>query len=538
MPEHFRAVIVILVLSTIVFAFAHRPACLIVGAGNYIRKRNLWIALTLTAFLAHSFWLYALVAIPMVIYAYSRETNPPALFFFILFVLPMAGIPIPGMGLINYFFDISHARILELFILFPAFLLLLARGGTPSFGRTGPDKVLVAYMLLTIALYLRETTLTDTARQAFYMFIDVFLPYFVISRSLKDMQAFRHVLLSFVLAIMLGALVAVFETSRHWPLYQSVVDQLGLGGGYGGVFGGYILRDGALRATATAGQPIALGYLMLVGMGLYLFLQRSIKSKPIRLLGMILLAAGLIASLSRGPWVGAIALIIFFIATGRNAVPRLLGFVMAIILSFSLIAILPGGERVINLLPFIGTTEKGTIEGREQLLAASIDVIMRNPWLGSVNYLQAPEMQSMRTGLGIIDIVNTYIQVALETGLVGFGLFVGFFTLTLFGIFRVMRSIRDKNGEEHLLGRVLLATLLSILLTIFMVSSITIIPIIYWSVAGLGVAYAQMVRKQMREKLGVSHSKSQKTESLPISRSPRSGRNREIGGNHARKETT
>jgi hypothetical protein len=58
-----------------------------------------------------------------------------------------------------------------------------------------------------------------------------------------------------------------------------------------------------------------------------------------------------------------------------------------------------------------------------------------------------------------------------------------------------MRSIPDKDSEEYLLGRALLATLLAILTIITTVSSITIIPIVYWSVAGLGVAYAQMVRK-------------------------------------------
>jgi hypothetical protein len=44
-----------------------------------------------------------------------------------------------------------------------------------------------------------------------------------------------------------------------------------------------------------------------------------------------------------------------------------------------------------------------------------------------------------------------------------------------------------------------LATLLAILVIIFTVSNITIIPIVYWSVAGLGVAYAEMMRRQKKE---------------------------------------
>lgn len=41
----------------------------------------------------------------------------------------------------------------------------------------------------------------------------------------------------------------------------------------------------------------------------------------------------------------------------------------------------------------------------------------------------------------------------------------------------------------------LLATLLGILITIFTVSSITFIPVVYWSLAGVAVAYVQMVRR-------------------------------------------
>lgn len=149
---------------------------------------------------------------------------------------------------------------------------------------------------------------------------------------------------------------------------------------------------------------------------------------------------------------------------------------------------------MINLLPFIGMTEKGTIDYREDLITSSMIVIQRNPWFGSVDYLKNPEMEALRQN-GRIDVVNTYIGVALEKGFVGLGLFVAFFTLVLLGIYQAVRSIPDKDSEEHLLGRALLATLLAILAIITTVSSITIIPIVYWSVAGLGVAYAQMVRK-------------------------------------------
>ena len=490
MPEHLRTLVVILVLSTAIFAVARRPADAISLPGDFTRRRNVWFALTLVAFLSHSFWIYAFLAIPLLIHANHKESNPPALYLFLLFVLPVAYARVPGLGLINYLFELSHARLLSLLVLLPAFFSLPR--SRLAFGRTGPDKVFAAYLLLVIALQTREATLTGAFREFFYLFIDVFLPYFVISRYLKTMQDFRDASFSLVLAIMVLAAVAVFEASRHWLLYESVLRVLELEG-----MASYLGRDGILRAIATAGQPIALGYLMVTGIGFYLFVQRSIQQKLLRQVGMALLTLGLITPLSRGPWVGAVVLIIVFIATGRHVARRMVGLVLAGVMGLLLISALPGGEKLINMLPVIGKTEKANITYREKLISNSLTVIERNPWFGSVDYLKTPDMEEMRQGQGIIDIVNTYIGITLERGIVGLLLFVAFFVLTLWGIYKAMRLIPDKDSEERLLGRVLVSTLLAIMLIIFTVSSITVIPVMYWSVAAIGVAYTQMIRKHL-----------------------------------------
>jgi hypothetical protein len=76
-------------------------------------------------------------------------------------------------------------------------------------------------------------------------------------------------------------------------------------------------------------------------------------------------------------------------------------------------------------------------------------------------------------------------------------LFAGFFALLLSSIHRARRSIPDRSSEEYLLGQVLPATLAGILVIIATTSSIGFVPLVYWSVAGMGVAYVQMVRKQI-----------------------------------------
>jgi hypothetical protein len=495
MPEYFRALIIIVILATATFAFAHQSACDISGKANFTRRRNLWFALTLAAFLSHGFWIFVAIAFLLLNYTKRHEYNIPALYFFILFVIPEDLVAVPGMGLVSFVIDLNYARMLALAVLLPAYLFLRKQSDTPSFGRTGPDKVLIAYLTLTAILFFRpegaDYTLANSFRQVFYLSIDIFLPYFVISRSVKNIQSFRDALLSLVLAIMVLAPMAFFEFAKSWLLYQSMSGELEMAGG----LTGYLGRDGMTRALASAGQPIPLGYLMVVGLGLYFFIQNSIQNKFVRRLGWLVLTAGLIAPLSRGPWIGSVALLFVFIATGRYAFRRLMSLALAAILVLPLVSVLPGGERVINLLPFIGTTEKSNVDYRERLITNSMIVIDRNPWFGSPTFYEAPEMEQMRQGQGIIDIVNTYVGETLYKGYIGLSLFVSIFAFTLSGVYQAMRSISDRDCEEYLLGRTLLATQIAIMVIIFTVSSITVIPIVYWAVVGLGVAYAQMVRK-------------------------------------------
>jgi len=477
-----------------VFVFAQRPAFAIIRKQDYSLRRNLWLAVTLTAFLAQDIWIYFMIASALLLFTRTREPNPVASYFFLLFVIPASAIQIPGLGLVNSLFALSHQRLLALVILLPTFIILAGRKDSLPFGRTLPDKLLAAYLVLVIILYLRETTLTDTLRQGFYQFIDIFLPYYVISRLLKNTQDFREVMLSFVIAVMILALIGTFESVKHWLLYVPLENAFDIPSR----FSQYGERAGLLRAAASVGT-IPLGYVITVGIGFYLFLQPSIRSQYTRIAGFMLLIVGLLASLSRGPWVGAVFLYLVFIATGRYPVRSLVNLGLIGLIVFPLILLLPGTGKIVELLPYVGeSSQQVNISYREKLFENSLIVINRNPWFGSIDYLETPEMEAMRQGQGIIDIVNTYIRIALESGYIGVSLFIGFFLTICWGIYRSFHRLADKKSEEYFLGRSLLASLSGILLIIFTVSSISVIPIVYWSVAGLGAAYITMMDRLKR----------------------------------------
>ena len=73
MPEHLRALAVILPLAAAIFLFAKAPACASAcAAADFERRRNLWIGITLVAFLAHNFWIYMAVTAAMLFFAARR----------------------------------------------------------------------------------------------------------------------------------------------------------------------------------------------------------------------------------------------------------------------------------------------------------------------------------------------------------------------------------------------------------------------------------------------------------------------------------
>ncbi|HEU4644015.1 MAG TPA: hypothetical protein VFS80_00440, partial [Burkholderiales bacterium] len=149
MPEHIRALIVILALASVVFVFAKGPAtAMAMTPGDFARRRNLWFAITLAAFLAHNFWVYIVATAALLLFALPRESNKLAMFFFLLFTVPAISDEISGLGVIQHFFAIHYYRLLALAVLLPAFLSLRAQPDVERFGRTLPDKLIAGYIIL------------------------------------------------------------------------------------------------------------------------------------------------------------------------------------------------------------------------------------------------------------------------------------------------------------------------------------------------------------------------------------------------------
>ena len=497
MPEQLRALVVILILAAFTFFFARKMTASIIATDQFNRWRNAWLGVTLILFLAGNFWLYLILIAAFLLYLRKQENNIFALYIVLLFASPKFINQIPGFGIVNYLFAVDYATILSLTLLLPAYLTLRQAPENSPFLKFWADKLLLAYLVLDVLLLLRDTTVTDAMRSVLFNFTEVFLPYYVASRSIKNLQQLKEIFIAFTVAGMLAGIIGMFEYSKHWLLYANLPSKLGITW----ASGKYLDRGDSLRALATSGQPIVLGYIMMLALGFYIYLAKQINNKYLRWLGWFLIIGGLYAALSRGPWVGAAILILSLIIISPKSTKHLSRLVIAAIVIIPLLSSLPIGHKVIDMLPFIGKTDVENVDYRVRLFENSMIVFNRYPLFGSTTYIDELAGMGMVQGEGIVDIVNTYLIVLLKKGLVGILLFVGFFSLIVFSIFRQINTTQNEKEDTVFLGRILFAILIAILVTITTVSDILVIPILYWSVAGLCISYKRLTESIVSNKL-------------------------------------
>lgn len=491
MPEHIRALLVVLALSTTVFVIARGAVVRqLVPEAAFKRWRNLWLLATIVLFLSHSIWLCMMLLSAILLINRRREPHVMGLYFAMLFVVPFAPVTIPGFGIMEHFWTLDPYRLLALILLLPAAFSLSQRPTTLRLWGSPVDWMVFGYLLLGSMLSFRDASLTSGMRAVVSLWVDLLLPYYVASRSIRDLDGLRNAMTGYVLGSMVLALVAIFEALQGWKLYPAVIDALGLNGNG---FGFYQFRSGLLRPAVTLGNSIVVGYALVVALGFFLYLKEFVRRPMHRWLGFTLLGAGILASLSRGPWVGAAILILVYVMLGPRPVGRLLRLTYIALFALLILGQLPYGQRFIDLLPLIGTEEQFNVEYRADLLTNALPVIERNLLFGSTDYLSAPELQIMIQGEGIIDVVNSYVGVALNFGVLGLVLFIGAFVAAFSQLKRGRRFARQVGPEAVVLGRALGGTIAAIMLIIYTASSIFVVPTVYWAVIGLCVAYVHVM---------------------------------------------
>ena len=499
MPEHYKALIVVIGITLIAFGASRPLVATFISLQDYRRRRNLWLCLVTAAFLISNFWLYMLVAAALMAFGLRRDPNPAALYAFLLLAVPPFGRDIPTFGLVNQIFPLDYLRLSSMVILLPSASAVLQRSSRPGplAGGRDPqhrkllttDVLVLLFCVLQVALWFPYDSPTATLRRTILLVIDILLPYFVLSRACRSLDDVTETMASLLLAALALGCLAVFETSRNWLLFASLEDV------WGTIYVTSFLRRGdTLRAQVTGGHSIVIGYAFVIALGFWVALRTRVNSAGWRWTSLAALVAGLIATMARGPWLGAVAVWLVFLALGPNPVSRLLKTSAAVALAGGLLLLTPWGAGLIDRLPFIGTQVDGSVAYRQQLAAVSWLLIQQNPFLGTLNFMQY--MEELRQGEGIIDLVNAYAGVALAYGLIGLSLFIGFFAVVIVGCLRVVRSLAPIDPAAAQLGAGLAACLAAALLMLATVGMYLSIGCLTWAIAGLTVGYTQLMRQK------------------------------------------
>ncbi|HEY4339871.1 MAG TPA: O-antigen ligase family protein [Steroidobacteraceae bacterium] len=511
MPN-FKELVVVLVISTVAFQLLKPFALRFTAEEDFNRRRNVWFVLTFAGFLVPNIWLYTLVAAPLMFWAGRKDANPIALYLVLLQVIPPVSIPIPFPG-INLLFDISNYRVLSLCILIPTIWRLRADRTAPEMGTPrGMDVLLLAFGVLQTLMFIRPDTptayllhdsTTNLLRRLFLFLIDIYALYYAVSRSCSTKTKIVDAMAAFCVVCCVMSLQAVFESLRHWLLFQGMA--LRLSPTDAGMRLGYLMRGGVLRAQASTGHPLVLGYLCAVAFGFWLYLKPQMGGTVRRSAIAIVLWAGLFAAYSRGPWIGALTIYFVAIAIGSKAFGRLARAAAALLVLSVVIALTPLGHRIAAVLPFMGgSVDVGNLNLRYRLASASWDLILNHPFFGDQDFIS--KMQGLRQGQGIIDIVNTYAGTALEYGLVGLSLFVGFMLLGMMKAYRSMRDIQYRDSDLAHLGSSMLACIAGTMLMLYNSSFVFGYAKLFYVLAGLTAAYVRLCMAQA-ETTTISESK-------------------------------
>jgi O-antigen ligase len=494
MPNNLKALIVVLVLAGATFWLAKPIGLVFSSRADFTRRVSLWIGLTVVAFLSPSFWLFLLIAAPLLAWAARKDANPVALYLFMLHVIPPLSVNIPVVG-IGKLFTLDMYRVLALVILLPAAIMIRRRVAKSSARVIRPmDIFLLLWGALQVLLFVRpdspdaasmHQSFTNILRSAFLFVLDAAAAYYVISRFCRTPKLIAEAMAAFCLAILVMAPIALFETARHWLLYKE------MGQGWGaGFLSGYLLRGGAVRAMVAAGDSLSLGYLFAIAFGFWLYLSRFVQLRALRIGVTVMLLLGLLAAYSRGPWLGALVIFFAYMMLGPRALGRLVKAAMIAAAVLGVLLVSPLGDRITQVIPFMGgQVDNANILYREYLAQRSIQMVEEHPLLGDQDAYS--KMQDLRQGVGVIDFVNTYADVAVFYGLVGLGLFLGLILVGLYKTYRSLKAMRRLSPQLAVMGNSVAACIVGTMIMIYTSSFIFGYAQLFYVLAALAAGYVQ-----------------------------------------------
>ncbi len=494
MMQNISVLVTIMVISSFTMLYLNAAVKPIVGAKDFRIWLFSWASLTTVAFLSPKL-LLALVFTGVFLWIMGKKVdNKVALYFAILFVLP-------GYAVQTVIINLNYQKMVGLTLLLPLFLGFVFGRDQNKPPRHIADLFLVLYLILLFILQFRGIfikpgegyilTYPAVIKYGFDLFLEFFLPYYVVSRYIRDFEQLKKAITAIVVICLLIAPIAAFEIGTTRLLYLIIPQSMGFEWAIGEVF-----RDGMLRATASIEHPLYLGMLMMVGLGLYLFVANYIKSPILKMIGLGIMLLGLLAPLSKGPWTGTALMLFMFFISGHNKFKNSILIAMGAIIVAIAVSYSGYTEKVLSLLPFVGNVDTGNVDYRAMLFEQSLIVIEDVPWFGMYDPTKHKAMLPLYQGEGIVDIVNLYLGVAMTYGLVGLFLYLSFLATITLTLFKELFILKNRRAETFKCGKAFFCILIGLYLVMAVVANAPFLNTILFALCGLIVAYINMLKAE------------------------------------------
>ena len=388
------------------------------------------------------------------------------------------------IGPINDLIHLTPGRMLGLVLLIPEALRLLGRRDKPTrpFWMVFADVAVFGYAAYWVLHLYLGSPLSVIARQSLPQVLDTALPYYVFTRACVDKELRFRVMGIILFAASFMAIVGIAETlSNHyfylqfqWLYHEDWAQGRGL------------VRGGLLRAQAAYLGPLALAVLLMFSLALWAMLKPTMRTRSYSLLGLVLLL-GLGATFARGPWLATLVLIaslgVLRLTSGRTYLLLVVLGILALIVCWETGLVAAVIEAMRSTDPADARADFN-IRYRQELLTTSLALLEQSPWWGVPNFIAY--LQDLKQGEGIVDLVNTYLIVALNVGSVGLFVYLLPFVVTLWHLARRhFKGAVDGGGE----GPIWMGIIVAMLAVIFTVSTVSIIQPVLLLTLSLAIAH-------------------------------------------------
>lgn len=463
---------------------------------QYDRAWFVIVLATLVVFLGHSTMLYAIGIAAVAFFAQAHLgggiRGKLAAFMLMIMILPPLTWQLGGIGDINYVLGLTGPRILALVLLSGPALKLITDRRIKREGWVAPlDLAVLAYQVLKIGLMVPHSTPTGLLRMLVESTLDILLPYYVASRAIRTQSDLRFLLSHLALGLTFTAGVGFAEYFAHRNFYSELQWLYG----YKWSLTMTLMRGDHLRVQAATPQPIVLAFEMIFAIGLWTYLRgQDWQRWPVR--GVYALLIGcLYFTFSRGPLICAVIFGLAFLGLRKMKVRAFVSLFL-VLLAIAVVMKVVGADQIaISALGAIfgsSDADLSSINYRNELLDTALALLRQSPWLGVPDY--ASQMQALRQGEGIIDLVNSYIAIALDAGVIGLTIYVVPYVLAFRRMVRVpglaLREAGDANAGWF--TATFLAMTIALLLTIFTTSTFFTMPFLLVMLLALPIARLAM----------------------------------------------